>query len=228
MPDPLVLARPVEHECIERKSCFIARLHPVTSVEQADELVRSARAEHPDARHHCTALVLSPTEDAGPVHRSNDDGEPSGTAGMPMLQALLRADLTDVLVIVIRYFGGVKLGAGGLTRTYGRAVTEAIDHAAATDALRRRVTLDCSSIRIAFDQLGPVENQLRLWADGSDLREVLEVSYPGSHAVLRLAHPAEDAGELTTQLAAASSGRAALDPDGTVTVDVPAQAPHAD
>lgn len=227
MPTPLVLARSVEHELIERKSRFITRLHPVSSTEEADELIRAAKAEHPDARHHCTALVLSPTEDAGPVHRSNDDGEPSGTAGMPMLQALLHTDLTDALAIVIRYFGGVKLGAGGLTRTYGRSVTEAIDHAASAEALRRRVTLACSRLRIDFDQLGPVENHLRLWADAGDLREVLEATYPGSHAELRIAHPPEDSEELAAQLAAASSGRAAMEPDGTVTIDVPAQAPEA-
>lgn len=220
-----MLARPVEHELIERKSRFITRLHPVSSTEEAEELIRAAKAEHPDARHHCTALVLSPTEDAGPVHRSNDDGEPSGTAGMPMLQALLHADLTDALAIVIRYFGGVKLGAGGLTRAYGRSVTEAVVHATSTGALRQRVTLACSRLRIAFDQLGPVENHLRLWADAGDLREVLEASYHGSHAELRIAHPPEEAEELAAQLAAASSGRAAMEPDSTVTVDVLAQAP---
>lgn len=222
MSAPLVLARPVEHELIERKSRFITRLHPVSSVAEAEDLIRAARAAHPDARHHCTAMVLSPTSEAGPVHRSNDDGEPSGTAGMPMLQALLRTDLTDVIAIVIRYFGGVKLGAGGLTRTYGRCVTETIDHASATGALRCRVTLQRSSIHIAFDQLGAVENQLRLWADETDLREVLDVSYPSSYAVLHLAHPTEDAAELAAQLAAASSGRASIDADGTVTIDVPA------
>lgn len=226
MPDPFVLASAVEHEIVEKKSRFITRLHPVVSTDEADELIRSARSEHPDARHHCTALVLSPTQDTGPVHRSNDDGEPSGTAGMPMLQAMLHANLTDALAIVIRYFGGVKLGAGGLTRTYGRAVTEAIAHAATAGALRRRVTLERSRVRIAFDQLGPVENQLRLWADAGDLRHVLETSYSGSHAEMRIAHPSTDGEELAAQVATASSGRAELEPDGSVTVEIDAESPR--
>lgn len=226
MPDPFVLASAVEHDIVEKKSRFITRLHPVVSTDEADELIRSARAAHPDARHHCTALVLAATGEAGPVHRSKDDGEPAGTAGMPMLQALLQAEMENTLAVVIRYFGGVKLGAGGLTRTYGRAVTEAIAHAATAGALRRRVTLERSRVRIAFDQLGPVENQLRLWADAGDLRHVLETSYSGSHAEMRIAHSSEDGEELAAQVATASSGRAELEPDGSVTVEIDAESPR--
>src|SRR5690606_26262101 len=134
MPSPLVLAADVETELVEKKSRFLTRLHRVSEVEQADALLRAARAEHPGARHHCTALVLEETAERAEVHRSNDDGEPSGTAGMPMLQSLLHADLVDVFAVVIRYFGGVKLGAGGLVRAYTAGVEQAV---AAATLLRR-------------------------------------------------------------------------------------------
>src|SRR5699024_3471468 len=93
MSAPLVLAADVETELSEKRSRFLTRLHRVEGVEQADSLLRAARAQHPDARHHCTALVLGETADRAEMHRSNDDGEPAGTAGMPMLQSLLQAGL---------------------------------------------------------------------------------------------------------------------------------------
>src|SRR5690625_7710016 len=96
MPDPLVLAADLETELLERKSRFLTRLHRVSSVEEADALIRAARDDHPDARHHCTALVLAPRGEAAEVNRSNDDGEPAGTAGMPMLQSLLHAGLVEI------------------------------------------------------------------------------------------------------------------------------------
>ncbi|QBE48767.1 YigZ family protein [Leucobacter triazinivorans] len=108
------------------RSRFIARLERVEHEEQAREVIARARAEHPRARHHCSAFVIGP--DAR-VQRSNDDGEPSGTAGAPMLDALVSAGLSDVVAVVTRYFGGVLLGAGGLTRAYRSAVAEAVLHA---------------------------------------------------------------------------------------------------
>ena len=143
MPDPRVLAADVETELVEKKSRFLTRLHRVEDVEQADALLRTARAEHPDARHHCTALVLGETPERAQMHRSNDDGEPAGTAGMPMLQALLHAGLVDAFAIVIRYFGGVKLGAGGLVRAYTDAVAQALLHAEKVP-LQRLLTQQCA------------------------------------------------------------------------------------
>src|SRR5699024_3155740 len=134
MPDPLVLAADLETELIERKSRFLTRLHRVSSGEEADALIRAARADHPDARHPCPALAPAPAGEAAEVNRSNDDGEPAGTAGMPMLQSLLHAGLVDTLAIVIRYFGGTLLGAGGLVRAYTAGVEQAV---AAATLLRR-------------------------------------------------------------------------------------------
>ena len=105
------------------RSRFITRLERVSDEQTARDIIAEVKAEEPRARHHCTAFVLGPD---GRVKRSSDDGEPSGTAGAPMLDALVSAGLSDVVAVVTRYFGGVLLGAGGLTRTYRAAVAEAV------------------------------------------------------------------------------------------------------
>ena len=121
---PATIAAPVEHEFIIKKSRFIATVEPVTSVEDADAVIARLRKQWWDARHNCSAMV---TGLLGDQARSSDDGEPSGTAGVPMLEVLRRRELTDVVAVVTRYFGGVKLGAGGLVRAYSTAVSEALD-----------------------------------------------------------------------------------------------------
>lgn len=105
------------------RSRFLTRLVRVDSEEAAREVIAEVRAEHPRARHHCSAFVLGSD---GRVQRSNDDGEPGGTAGAPMLDALVSAGLSDVVAVVTRYFGGVLLGAGGLTRAYRSSVAGAV------------------------------------------------------------------------------------------------------
>lgn len=117
------IAAPVEAELEISRSRFLTRLERVETEEQAREAIARVRSDHPRARHHCSAFVLGPD---GRVQRSNDDGEPSGTAGAPMLDALVSAGLSDVVAVVTRYFGGVLLGAGGLTRAYRAAVAEAV------------------------------------------------------------------------------------------------------
>lgn len=110
-----------------QRSQFLVGLHPVATESSARELISAARAEHPKARHVCSAFVLGP---ASNISRTNDDGEPAGTAGTPMLDALSHNELTNVLATVVRYFGGTLLGAGGLTRTYRAAVAQTISDAA--------------------------------------------------------------------------------------------------
>lgn len=109
-----------------KKSRFIARALPCASREQALALIATARSDFPDARHHCWAYQLG--DPAAPHSAAmNDDGEPSGTAGKPILNVIGHRGVGDLLVIVIRYFGGIKLGAGGLVRAYGQAAAQAID-----------------------------------------------------------------------------------------------------
>lgn len=122
------IAGPVEAEVEDRRSRFICRLAPVADEDAAQRVIDGVRMSHPDAHHHCTAVVLGPEST---IRRSSDDGEPAGTAGPPILQALLGADLTDVVAVVTRYFGGTLLGAGGLIRAYGAATRAAIDRSTA-------------------------------------------------------------------------------------------------
>lgn len=107
----------------DRGSRFIGYCYPVKSQEEIQALLQELRKEHHGARHHCYAWRLGP---AGEAYRSNDDGEPSGTAGKPILNQLLSAGITNVLVVVVRYFGGTLLGVSGLINAYRSAAAEAI------------------------------------------------------------------------------------------------------
>ncbi|WP_116365329.1 YigZ family protein [Parahaliea mediterranea] len=123
-----VVTGTTECEHVEKKSRFIARIQAVSSRDDVNLAVARARADYPDARHHCWAYLLGQPRDARSAGM-NDDGEPAGTAGKPILNVLQHGHLGDVLVIVVRYFGGVKLGAGGLVRAYSAAAQQALDAA---------------------------------------------------------------------------------------------------
>lgn len=115
-----------EKEIIIKKSRFLAYIFPVETEEEAYRHLDFLRKEHRDAAHNVFAYVLGKKKD---IQRSSDDGEPSGTAGQPVLEVILNRDLTNILVVVTRYFGGIKLGKGGLIRAYSRAAAEGIDEA---------------------------------------------------------------------------------------------------
>ena len=110
-------------EVEEKKSVFLGAAIPVKSQEEAEQALSAIRKAHYKARHHCYAMVLGPGRD---FRRSSDDGEPSGTAGMPILSVLDGAQCTDTLIVVTRYFGGTLLGTGGLVRAYTQAAQEAL------------------------------------------------------------------------------------------------------
>ena len=111
---------------MERKSRFIARCWPVETEAEAAELLTGLRKRYYDASHHCYAYRIG---SRGEAAKSSDDGEPSGTAGRPILEVLTRQDVTNVLLVVTRYFGGILLGAGGLARAYTKAATLALSAA---------------------------------------------------------------------------------------------------
>lgn len=111
------------YEQVIEKSRFICRVERVTSREAAYEIIKSVKKQYWDATHNCSAFIIGENQE---VQGSSDDGEPSGTAGIPMLEVLKKNNLHDVLVIVTRYFGGIKLGAGGLVRAYAKSVSGAI------------------------------------------------------------------------------------------------------
>ncbi|ALK92213.1 IMPACT family member YigZ [Limnohabitans sp. 103DPR2] len=116
----MTLLAPVDHELVIKKSRFLARVQPVKNRAEAQALVLHLKQAHPDAVHVCWAML------AGGDSAAQDDGEPSGTAGRPMLEVLRHQDLDGVVATVVRYFGGIKLGAGGLVRAYTDAVAQAL------------------------------------------------------------------------------------------------------
>lgn len=146
-----VIKRDGTHEIEIQRSRFLCHVARVASEQDAAEFFARVRKEHWQASHNCTAFRTADTQ------RSSDDGEPAGTAGVPMLEVLTRRDLVDTAVVVTRYYGGIKLGAGGLVRAYGRAVSEAID-ALGTLTRERHETVRLVS---AHDQAGKLENALR-------------------------------------------------------------------
>lgn len=194
---PATIASPVEHELVIKKSRFIARVEPVASVEDADAVIARIRKQWWDARHNCTAMV---TGLLGDQARSSDDGEPSGTAGVPMLEVLRRRELTDVVAVVTRYFGGVKLGAGGLVRAYSSAVSEALDLA----SLVHRQSLTQVTIDVAHADAGRYDNLLREWV----LHHGATLGDPryGALATFEVWVPAQELDRLADDIAAASAG----------------------
>ena len=210
---PATIASAVEHETVIRKSRFLTRIEPVSSVEQADTVIAAIRKRAWDANHNCTAMV---TGLLGDQARSSDDGEPSGTAGIPMLEVLRRRELTDVVAVVTRYFGGVKLGAGGLVRAYSSAVSEALDLA----SLVRRAALRQVTLEVPHADAGRYDNLLRDWAvhHGATLGAP---SY-AAMATLELWAPEAEVPRLVDDLAAASAGAIAPVLGVERIVDVPA------
>lgn len=149
------IASAVSAQYTEKRSRFIAHALPVRTVEEAMERIESFRKEYYDARHVCWAYRIGHDEEAD--ERSNDDGEPSGTAGKPILGQLLSYDLRDVMVVVVRYFGGVKLGTGGLMVAYRTAAAEALDAAEQV----RYVLYTYYNLRFPYDLINPVMMLLR-------------------------------------------------------------------
>ena len=149
-----MIARDGQHEIEIRKSRFICSLYRVTSEEEARERIEAARKRYWDANHNCTAWAIGPGQR---LQRSSDDGEPSGTAGVPMLEVLRRRELTDTLAIVTRYFGGIMLGAGGLIRAYGGAVSAGVDAIGVVE----RKPLAVQSLVASYDDAGRIENAIR-------------------------------------------------------------------
>jgi uncharacterized YigZ family protein len=200
------------HELEVKRSRFITVIRRTGDEEGARALVAGLRKEFHDARHHCSAFVLGPDRD---IQRSSDDGEPSGTAGIPMLEALIRretapgvADLSDVSAVVVRYFGGILLGAGGLVRAYSDSVSSALDLA----PLVRRSRLRICSVEVPHSAAGRLENDLR--AAGYVMAET---GYGAQNTVLRIVLP-DQAGELdraAERLAAMTAGTAVLVPGET-------------
>ena len=210
---PSTIAARVDHELVVKKSRFIAHLVPVGDLEDAEAVVASLRKQYWDARHNCLALVVG-------VHaehqRSSDDGEPAGTAGVPMLEVLRQRSLTDLVAVVTRYFGGVLLGTGGLVRAYSTAVSEALDRA----RLVRREVLTEVTLDVPHSDAGRVDNWLREWAASHG--GVLDEPRYADLARFGLLVPPGAVGQLADDAAAFSAGRLVPAIGADQVVDLPA------
>lgn len=141
-------------EIVIQKSRFIAYVDRAESEEKAYQFLQTIKKKHWDATHNCSAFIIGEHDQ---IQRANDDGEPSGTAGIPMLEVLKKRRLKNTVVVVTRYFGGIKLGAGGLVRAYSRAASSGIDAAGVVERKLMRIM----HTFIDYSWLGKIENELR-------------------------------------------------------------------
>ncbi|MGW3583493.1 YigZ family protein [Streptomyces rubiginosohelvolus] len=195
------VARAGVHESEINRSRFLCSLAPAATEQEAQDFVARVRKEHPTASHNCFAYVIG--ADAS-VQKASDDGEPGGTAGVPMLQMLVRREMRYVVAVVTRYYGGVKLGAGGLIRAYGGVVGEALD--ALGTLTRQRFRL--ATIRVDHQRAGKLENDLR--ATGRDVREVRYAEA----VTIEIGLPDGDVEAFTAWLADTTAGTATLELGG--------------
>ena len=186
------IARSASAELEVKRSRFLAVAVRVEDDSSARAVIIEARKSHRDARHHCSAFVVGPTR---AIQRTNDDGEPAGTAGAPMLEVVNGRGLSDVVTVVTRYFGGTLLGAGGLVRAYGDAVGLALDEAGVQQRARHRLV----DITVPAGDAGRLDNQLR------SIVQVRDITY-GALATLTVAVPVTDLEIFREKLAAFTAG----------------------
>lgn len=206
------IRRDGEREIEVSRSRFVCALARVPDEAAARAFIADVRRRRWDARHHCTAYIVGDP----PHERSADDGEPAGTAGVPMLQVLRRRGLTDTVAVVSRYFGGVLLGAGGLLRAYSAAVAGAVDE---VGVLRLR-PVALVTVTVGHGQAGALEHRLR-----SAGRPPRDVRYGPDGASLELALPAEDLAALEALVADATGGRVVPRRTGTATFEEQEEGP---
>ncbi|PWA12636.1 YigZ family protein [Pueribacillus theae] len=145
--------QPGTHEIYIQKSRFIAYIGRAESEEEAQAFIQSIKKKHYDATHNCSAYLIGENNE---IQKANDDGEPNGTAGIPILEVLKKRGLKDTVVVVTRYFGGIKLGTGGLIRAYGSAASEVIR----TVGVVKRVLMQIMHTAFDYSYLGKIENEL--------------------------------------------------------------------
>jgi len=201
------VARDAAAEIEVKRSRFRCALTRVETEDAARAAVDRARLDHRDARHHCSALVLGPGAE---VERTHDDGEPSGTAGAPMLEVLRGAAVSDTVAVVTRWFGGTLLGAGGLVRAYSDAVREAL----AVAGTRERLLLRELVLEVGHSDAGRIESDLR-----SRGVAVLGATY-AAEVTLRLGVDPSRADLLHAAVAELTGGALTAEPVGERWVDV--------
>ncbi|WHY76909.1 YigZ family protein [Neobacillus sp. WH10] len=143
-----------EHEINIQRSRFIAHINRAETENEAQEFIQAIKKKHWDATHNCSAYHIGEHDQ---IQKANDDGEPSGTAGVPILEVLKKRKLKDTVVVITRYFGGIKLGAGGLIRAYGKATSESLD----TVGIVERKLTQIIHVKMDYTWLGKIEKELR-------------------------------------------------------------------
>ena len=178
----------------EKKSRFIAHVYPAQSEEEAMGLIEATRKKYYDARHNCTAFIIGRNRE---LTRCSDDGEPSGTAGKPMLEVLLAEGITNVVVVVTRYFGGTLLGTGGLVRAYTQAVKAGLEHAEVVTM----VYSECLTLSLPYTDVGRVQHLL------ADEKIIPADSRYTESVELDINVPSEQSEALQKKLTEATAGR---------------------
>ena len=197
------VARMGTGEYEEKKSRFLSEVHHVESEEEMNEVLSAVRKKHYDARHHCYACVIG---ENGAFVKSSDDGEPSGTAGHPILSVIQGENLTDTLVVVTRYFGGTLLGTGGLVRSYTKSAKDGLLHAALIEKKPGKRLIVCADYT-TFGKLRYLLESEGYTPERIDYTDKVEMSLPV---------PREDAETVRKKLTEASAGRAQIEDAGEI------------
>ncbi|MGG7619630.1 YigZ family protein [Bacillus coreaensis] len=165
LPSYLTVKGYGENEINIEKSRFIAHIARAETEEEAIGFIQTIKKKHWNATHNCSAYLIGEHD---LIQKANDDGEPSGTAGVPILEVLKKRRLKDTVVVITRYFGGIKLGAGGLIRAYGKATSEGLN---ATGIVERKL-MQVMHVKVDYTWLGKLENELR-----ASIYEIKEIHY---------------------------------------------------
>ncbi len=192
----VTLGKPASAELTEKKSVFIASVSPVESEQEAIDFIASVKKKYSDARHNVYAYQL----DNGRIARYSDDGEPQGTAGVPVLDIINKGGFTDAVIVVTRYFGGILLGAGGLVRAYSGAARLGVE-AAGIVTYRNYIELSIDCSYPDYGKLTVTLSDPSLFIDSTDFRE---------RVVISVAVPEEDCGQLEKTISEITSGRAVV------------------
>ena len=194
----IMLSKGAQAELVEKKSRFIATIRPVSSEEEAAAFIEEMKKKYYDARHNCSAFVIG---SKGELTRSSDDGEPSGTAGRPMLEVLTGSGIRNIAVVVTRYFGGVLLGTGGLVRAYSGAVKMALEQC---ETITRRYGVQML-IKTDYNGVGKIQYLL----GSKDV--VIQDSVYAADVQMTVLVPIEEYDRLCKELVEATNGRVGLE-----------------
>ena len=196
--DFVLLTKGGEAELVEKKSRFIATVRPVESEEEAAAFIEEMKKKYYDARHNCSAYVLG---SKAQLIRSSDDGEPSGTAGRPMLEVLLGSGIRNVAAVVTRYFGGTLLGTGGLVRAYSGVLKEALEKC---ETARQHFGVRFQ-IKADYNAVGKIQHIL------ASRNIAAEDSVYAADVKMTVIAPVEEYDRLCTELVEATSARAEIE-----------------